>query len=56
MSSKEFSTLAVNPKSRILEKLATKKSFTIFPISVGTNLFLLEPVFSVKVCVFTSPF
>ena len=34
--------------AKMLEKLATKKSFTIFPISVGTNLFLSEPVFSVN--------
>ena len=56
ISSKSASTFAVKPKSKIVEKLATKKSLTIFPMSVGTNFPLSEPTFSISVLELTVAF
>ena len=39
----------------MLEKFSTKKSFTMFPISVGTNFPLSDPTFSVSSFAETSP-
>ncbi len=47
--------MAVKPKSKMVEKCSTKKSFTILPISVGTNLPLSEPTFSTNNFSFTTP-